>query len=64
MNYQPAIGQRVRVIDYRRIHKGLVGRVRQLSREKVIVDFEGKDEGSGVFDPPELEEVPEDENKK
>lgn len=53
-------GDRVRVIDYRRIHKGMVGRVRQANGDhSVIVDFEGKGNGSGGFADYELESVPE-----
>lgn len=53
------IGDRVRVIDYRRMHKGLIGRVRQVNGDhSVIVDFEEKGNGSGGFADYELELVP------
>lgn len=58
-----AVGSRVRVIDYRRIHKGMTGCVRELkpavSNIVHIVDFDGKGNGFGAFSAKELELVPE-----
>lgn len=52
------VGTRVRVIDYRRIHKGLIGVVREVKVGPVfIVDMEIKGNGSGVFNAAELERV-------
>lgn len=50
------VGDRIRVIDYRRIHKGLVGTIYEVGGENLFVNFD-VGSGSGVFKPVEVERV-------